>query len=261
MSAISGTLHISTAEFNRALAAFARYSRKGGQEILMDAARNFVRRAVALTPPGKGKANAEAKRRGEATIAADLSRIFSPAPQDFIDRFIDFNNGRIARERFGHRGAAALGFIYTQALERADMPEWHSSRRRGDGRVMQVNREATTGLRKRDLRALDVGLVESKSYEWFKRKTQRRVGLLASGWNRAAAALGYKTPAWVRRHGVERGAVTITLAHGVFRIRIENNVPYAGGVKGLERRVQTALDQQATAMQRKVTFYLERFRG
>jgi hypothetical protein len=269
MSNFTTSLTLDASRFNRALTAFARYSRKGGQEILLDQARNFVRRVVALTPPARGKANADARRRGEATITADLARIFSPGSSDFIERFIAFNGGsRELKEDFGHRNAAALGFIYTRALERREMAQWHWSRRRKDGRVTTIgggaglNREAaariTTGLRKRDLRALDVGLVEKGAYAWFRKSVQGRVGLLASGWNRAAETLGYTPPQWIRRHGTSRGSIDITTANGAFRVRVTNDVKFAGSVKDLSRRVQSALNQQAQAMEKRVKFFEEK---
>lgn len=258
MGDFSAVLKLDNAVFNNSLTVFARYSKRGGQEILFEEAKNFVRRVISVTPPSKGKASTEARKHGEAAIAADLSRVLSPAPQGFIDHFVDFWGGREAKEMFGHKGAAALGFIYTRALEKDELTDWHQSRRRKDGRVMDINRNVTTGLRKRDLRGLDMGLVETGTYEWFKKRVQRRVGLLASGWNRSAERLGYKPPAWIRRHGTDRGGAEITLGNGVFRVRITNDVPFADSVKGLQRSVQSALNMQGQAMDRRVAYFIEK---
>ncbi len=251
-------LDLNTARFNEALRKFEHYSKKSGKEILIDQARNFVRRVIALTPPSRGKANPEARKRGEAAVAADLSRIMKPGSASYIDLFRQTNGGNEARELFGHKGANALGFIYTRVLERGDLVQWHHARRRADGRVMQVNRDVTTGLRKRDLHGLDLGLVEKGTYEWFKKRVQARVGLLASGWNAAAEKLGYKPPQWIRRHGTDRGGVEITLGSGVFMVRISNDVPFASAVRDFPRRVQNALNQQAAAMEKRVKHFEEK---
>ncbi|MEQ1862915.1 MAG: hypothetical protein ABMA13_23585, partial [Chthoniobacteraceae bacterium] len=135
---MKGALSIDTAGFNKSLARFARYSTKGGQELLIDAARNFVRRVIALCPPSTGKANPAARKKGETAIANDVSHIFSAGSPEFSGRVIDFNGGRVAKEEFGHAGAAALGFVYTRALERGEMAEWHSHRRNRGGRVPNI---------------------------------------------------------------------------------------------------------------------------
>lgn len=263
---IRGKLQLDTGRFNQALARFARYSQKGGQELLLDAARNFVRRVIALAPPSQGKANAGARKKGEQAIANDVARIFSPATSQFIGRFRDFYNGSVASEQFAHKGAAALGFIYTRALERGEMAGWHGARRHKDGRVGRIgkgeglNRTAaahvTTGLRKGDLKLLDIGLVEQRDYEWFKKSLQKHVGFLAGGWNRAARNLGYNPPAWIRRHGEGAGSVSIEMGRDRFVVIVSNDVKYAGNVKDLTRNVQRALDETAAAMDRKVEFYL-----
>lgn len=253
-----GSFTADAKRFNRSLISFATYSTKSNKTVLLEVSRNFVRRVIAITPPSQGKSNSESKKRGETAIAADLRRIMMPGPQDFIDRFIDFNNGRDAKYLFGHKGAAALGFVYTRALTKGELDDWHNSRRRKDGRVMRVNSRVTTGLKKRDLRGLDQGLVETRTYNWFRRKVQKRVGALAAGWNRAAASLGYRPPAWIRRHGEANGSVSINIEGGILRVLISNDVKYAGNVKDLKRRVQTALNQQSEALERRVAFYLKK---
>lgn len=255
-------LTVDGTRFQSALAKFSAFQNKSGQQILFEQAKLFVRDVIAITPPAQGKANAEAKRRGETAIAADLARIFTSGSQDFIRRFIEFNGGPELKEDFGHRNAAALGFVYTRALKRGEMEQWHQDRRRKDGRVRHIgggsgtNKESayrmTTGLRKADLRALDVGLVDKSSYAWFKRETQKRVGLLAGGWNAAAQKLNYRAPAWVRRHGTDRGLVEITMGNGVFVIRVTNAVRFVENVRGLQGRVQRALNYRAKQMEKQL---------
>jgi len=273
---MKATIKIDSSRFNAALAKFARYSKKDGQELIFDQAKLLVQKVIEITPPATGKANAAARKRGEAAISADLARIFSPATPEFVNRFIAFNGGRVLQEDFRHRGAAALGFVYTRALERSEMEEWHKARRTSSGRVRSIDRDTavgaaekkagavnrrraasiTTGLRTGDLRALDIGLVTKADYKWFENRQKGRVGLLAGGWNRAALTLGAKVPDWIRRQGTARGTVTIELGESRMRIFIANDVEYADHVKDFERRVQQATDLQARAMERRVEHYL-----
>jgi hypothetical protein len=79
-----------------------------------------------------------------------------------------------------------------------------------------------------------------------------RVGLLASGWNAAAAKYGFKPPQWIARHGSRRGnAVEIDRKLGL-RIRIENAVRFASEVTGMQRRTQWALNNRARQMEKQL---------
>jgi hypothetical protein len=89
-------------------------------------------------------------------------------------------------------------------------------------------------------------------------KELERVGILASGWNAAAAKLGAKVPDWIARHGTGRGTIKITVSLAEVRITITNAVKFASGVDGLVRRVQAALDTRAGAMNRQVDHYQQR---
>lgn len=277
---MSSVVRFDASRFNRAFKRLAAHSKKGAQEVLFDQARSLVRRIIDITPPATGKADIAARKRGEAAATADLSRIFSSATPDFYDRFLQFNGGPELKEDFAHRGAAALGFIYTRALTRGEMVRWHNDRRGNRGRVKAIGRnvrlsaseisdgganrqraaQVTTGLRRSDLRALDVGLVKKNDYAWFKKRVRERVGLLAGGWNRAAARLGARVPAWVRRHGEGRGDIIVTIKSSSFSITMSNDVRYSENVKGFRSRVQRALNDQAGAMERRLTHYFGKAR-
>lgn len=272
------TIRIDTSGFSRAFAAFRKTSKRDLEVLLREQARGVVRHIIAFTPPSRGKADLTARRRGEVAVISDIARIFSSATPGFYDRFIDFHGGYEAKEDFAHRGAAALGFIYTRALSRWEMEGWHNDRRGNRGRVKAIDRktklsaseiadgganrkraaQVTTGLRRSDLRALDVGLVKKNDYEWFKKRASERVGLLASGWNRAAERLNYRPPAWIRRHGTQRGKCDVQLSGENMRITLSNKVPFVGSVKDLERRVKQGVAIQTRNMERRTASYLEK---
>lgn len=85
---------------------------------------------------------------------------------------------------------------------------------------------------------------------------QKRVGHLASGWNTAAARLGYRPPAWVWRQDGP-GAVEIRVTDKDLRIRATNQVAYASEISMLNRRIQTALNLQRNKMERRLAHYLK----
>lgn len=211
--------------------------------------RLLVRDIVLVTPPNRGSYG---RRHGEAVITADLLRIFKPVSERSLEAFSDFYGAKGNELAFGHKGAKPIGVIQEKVLRSSEMAAWHASRRRADGRVMQVHAQVTTGLRKRDLRGLDVGLVSRPNFERFREKVIDKVGLLASGWNAAAAKLGLKLPAWITRHGTSRGEIELRITETHFTILITNSVKFAGEVKGLERRVQFALDNRGNQMMRRL---------
>ncbi|XHR30914.1 MAG: hypothetical protein ACFUZC_10185 [Chthoniobacteraceae bacterium] len=90
------------------------------------------------------------------------------------------------------------------------------------------------------------------------KKELEKVGILASGWNAAAAKLGARVPEWISRHGTGRGAIKITVSLAEVRITITNAVKFASGVDGLIRRVQAALDKRTGAMNRQVDHFQKR---
>jgi hypothetical protein len=249
------SMTFNTARFRLALESFAKFSRKDSEVILRDAARNFVRRAIALTPPSQGKADTAAKKRGEAAVKSDLRKIFDPLDPAEWAAFLDDVGGLriVPTHRANRRGAAVTD--YTLFLGRQQMEMFHNSMRRpSNGRVRSIDRNNLIGRKKSDVSA--IGFVKKTDYAWFERRVIGRVGILAGGFNRAAAGLGYNPPAWIRRHGNSRGQFEVLFSGGVLRIVIGNDVKFAGGVRGLQRKLQTALDQQAIAMERKVEYFL-----
>jgi len=87
------------------------------------------------------------------------------------------------------------------------------------------------------------------------KKELEKVGILASGWNAAAAKLGAKVPDWISRHGTGRGSIKVSFGLNESRITITNAVKFASNVKDLVRRVQRALDKRTGAMNRQLDHF------
>jgi hypothetical protein len=241
---------------SRNMAGLAR--KKPIQDVLKGHMKGFLRRAVGYTPPSKsGRAGSEDKKRGEAAIAKDVGMIFTALSPQALAQF-EALYGRERTEEFGHKGAKALGTIRARVLERGEMAAWHGERRRSDGRVMQVHRDATSGLRIRDLAGLDTGIVGKGDLTWFRRQLFGLVGFLAAGFNKAAARLGVAMPAWIKRHGEGHGSFSMVVSRDSVRISIVNAVMYADKVKGLNSRIQRALNDEAKSLERQYEQALRR---
>lgn len=193
--------------------------RKSRTELVEDAAKGFVKRVVAITPPAsKGVSGSKAKQQGDQAIKSDLARIMVAVARK-ADRDI--------------RSAAA------------SPEELH--RRFRDKRTGRINRGALK-------RPYHVGKTELLALQ---RRLLKEVGWLAAGWNEAAKKLGVRLPAWVARYGSGRGSIGITNGATRFRITIANEVGFIGNVKGFSRRIQSAINIQANAMKRKAEHLLK----
>jgi hypothetical protein len=250
-------LHLDSTRFRAALKAFLATSKKTLPQVLTEQARGFVRRAIGFTPPSTGKANSAAKKTGEGAVHADLARIFTALdPAEWSGFFNDEGRLQIVPTyRENKRGASVTDLSIF--LKRNDMEAFHEKlRSKTTGRARRVVRDNLIGRKKSDVS--EMGLVTKQNFAWFERKTKKRVGLLAGGWNAAADKLGYRPPAWIRRHGTGRGQITVKLTGEHLRITITNAVPFGSHVKGLERQVQTALDSQSAALERQTKNFLEK---
>lgn len=216
----TATIKINSYRFAKAMEDFMRYSRRDFGLVLKEQAKGFIRRVISVTPPSQGKADSESRKRGEQAVYSDLYRIFDPAKKN-----VEYDN----------------------LLQRGSMESWHKTRRGRNGRVWR------TVDRKKD-----VARVSKSDFQWFRKEVQKKVGILASGWNRAAESLGYNPPEWIRRHGTGRGDYQPRLSGDNMRITIRNEVKFAGSTQGLKRQVQWAIDTQAEAMERRVAFFLKR---
>jgi hypothetical protein len=122
----------------------------------------------------------------------------------------------------------------------AAITTWHQARRNRRGRVPRK-------VSKADIATAPAGLIKT-----YIAAQVAKVGILASGWNSAATRLGLQLPTWITRHGTARGQCEVLTTGGRVKIRITNAVRYVGDVRGMDRRVQSALNNRAKQMDKQV---------
>lgn len=255
------TFNIDTNDFFKAVALYSQKSVKSTQEIVKQQSRLIIKNIIDLTPPSNGfSKGSAAKKAGEQTIDNDLTRIFSVIRPEQKQAFIDFNGGKSAKQQFGHRGAKAIGTVQDIVLDKSEIAKFHNDRRKSNGRVKggkggagMTNRSRamrlTTGLKKSDLIALDVGYITPQEKSWYSKLLKKRVGFLASGWNAAASAVGLKLPTWINRHGSQFGDCSgIKTTSEAVSIKFSNYIKYGSNAKNLDKRVQKAIDKQTTKL-------------
>ena len=230
------TISFDTSKLRAALRTYQLATLKDTDTVVRDAARNFVKKAAAVTPPATGKLNSEAKKRGERNVIGDLNHIFVGLSPGLFAKF----------EKLRAQGLPELrtksGRVIVRSTDIAvpSIKGWHYANRRRAGRV-RSGRCSSAGIR---------AVILAQRKKDYQQRVLKKVGLLMSGWNASAAKLGTKLPAWTSRHGTGRGRCAVTKTRTGIRIRLENMVGFVTRVQGLERRVQWALNAQAGALER-----------
>jgi hypothetical protein len=230
------TISFDTSKLRAALRTYQLATLKDTDTVVRDAARNFVKKAAAVTPPATGKLNSEAKKRGERNVIGDLNHIFVGLSPGLFAKF----------EKLRTQGLPELrtksGRVIVRSTDIAvpSIKGWHYANRRRAGRV-RSGRRSSAGIR---------AVILAQRKKDYQQRVLKKVGLLMSGWNASAAKLGTKLPAWTSRHGTGGGRCAVTKTRTSIRIRLENMVGFVTRVQGLERRVQWALNAQAGALER-----------
>jgi hypothetical protein len=203
-----------------------------------------------ITPPAKGAriVGSVDLSRGKAAINVDLGRAFlvttkgvaSSVGLGKVERFVSRKTARqlarvtsSARARF--LGRAAVQKAKKEILTAADNDpiSWYERQRRNGRFTGRVKMEIdTTGL------------------ENIRKSLHARVGHLLSGWNAAAARFKVSTPSWVSGKG-GRGTVSVQRSSSRLDVLANNQVNYAGGIPGMQRRINAAGEIVAKRMERR----------
>lgn len=203
------------------------------QQAIETDARGFIQDIIAITPPAMGKANAEAKKRGEAAVARDIRRVYITPGQLF-----DLIRAKDPR----------LAAAFWSAVKQQDWPRASSITRSAgvpdlidfasdDGAAHQSRRRRgkVTG------RQPSYGIRDPRYLAAYIKQQQARVGLLAAGFKPGAEKLRARLPAWVRRHASTIGTVHIQSDLSRFTITISNRARH-GTANDLPRRMAYVLN-------------------
>lgn len=215
-------MKLDATDLRRSIQRLAFEMNRAPRDVAETAARGFVRDMVKVTPPGSAGVNGgAAKKDGEKSVSAG---IFNVMVAEFHGVHGPFEDPAVvhARSRNPRTG-------------------------RTDKRIL-----------KGSLRGSGKIPIDAATLREFQKKLFLLVGLLAGGWNSAAAHLRVGLPAWVKRHGASRGSVNVHADSHKFSITLNNEVKFVGGVKDYERRLQWAVNAQAKKMDRQCDFLLKR---
>lgn len=203
----------------------------------------LVGNLIAVTPPSSGQGgtisegfvlSVDARRAGEARVASDISVLMvgARASEATVRRWIA--KGRKPRD--GSRAPTE----YVATVDEAK--RFHLKSRSG-----ATGRASRTGAR---------AWAPKPVIKDYTARAKAHVGRMASGWVRAANALGTPSryvPAWVRRHGATFGWCNVVPSpDGGVDITIANATPGIGKLHDVERRVRWALKTREQALVKQV---------
>lgn len=206
------------------LAAVSPKNPEGMAKVMQNSGARFVRNVADVTAPATGTADIAAKKRGENAIVADLLKLSVP---------VQGANTKAVRDTL----ATAEQLI---AL--------HASSLNAKGRVS--SRLARRGQGKLWL--------SQQTFDKVAKQFMDRVGWLAAGLNAAAEKLGRPLPAWIRRHGSRHGKIDVKVSASGIRITVIQNVPYADGVAGYQRRWDFALAKEIRTLHQQAKIVMEK---
>lgn len=157
--------------------------------IVADEARLFLKQAINLTPPQKGKA------QGEQAALADIKRIFTGADESFL--LYEFGNSGANIDRWftNKKGEKVHAQFEALDIHGAGMRQYHTSQRNSRGRTVGRHNESRQGSDWKARYVVSYGALAD-----YSKKILSRVGMRKSGWLRAYYEMGGKLPAWIQRH-------------------------------------------------------------
>ncbi len=222
------------------------------EQVVETDAKGFIKDIVAITPPSMGKANMESKKRGEMAIIHELLGSRGDGYRRTGGVFVVITDEVLSKASTGKEEYVRLfatkdGKVYgcdtryyqpNASID--DMFAYHQSKRLKNGKVSEA------GGRTRDVgrwKFIEQMVVSVTAWKRYQKWICARVGMLPGGFNAAAAKLGISLPAWIKRHGVGRGAVEIKRSRGHFSITIRNSVKYAPK-NDLPRRMRYVLQSE-----------------
>ena len=214
-----------------------------------------------VTPPAKG-ARAVGSidfARGKAAIEVDLGRAFIVSAKGVVSAIpgskaagklagavtkLSTKTGRkvasrlakvvnLARAKKAGRYVAAQVKIGAQVAGKKAMQEIKSAADE-DPQSWYEKQRRNGRFAGRQRMEIDPGRLSN-----IRRALQSRVGYLQSGWNAASERFNAPTPSWISGKG-GRGTINVGRTSQKLSILAENQVQYAGGIEGMQRRLNYA---------------------
>lgn len=228
---MAGELTFSKSDtYEYSLARIVATTKREAPLVLREQGRGILRQAQLHTPPGhEGVTGQAAKLHGEAKVEADIRKLM-----------------------FGVKGPS-LGL-------RTDIASIHKAARSAStGRVrvaLALTRDTRGRITGRERLEGKIPVSASALNKYVSAK-KKLVGFLASGWNVAAAKLGFKPPQWIWRHAGE-GSMREVSSDTRIVITATNKVGFASrAINQLDRLLRYAYRAQKDANDRRWQKFIE----
>lgn len=242
---------VDTSRLESAISEFALLTGKELAEETQRQAGILVGHVIAITPPGgkggegftdSGGISLAAKKRGEAVLAADISKLF-PTSRIPHDRLV---------------GMVQAGFEFRTGKGHKDIVRDIAETEEDLARVHQFARNPTTG-RTRKMKGIGMAITRKAVLRAYIRREIAKVGKLNAGWINAARELhtaSRAVPAWITRHGPGRGGSSVLRRAGRIGITIYNQETWFP--QGMEGRVALAVARRERGLVKAAEAILER---
>lgn len=216
-----------------------RYAEQMGRTLaatIKRAAKGVTRRVISITPPASAETTgAAAYRQGRRKIEQQINSVLAP---------VKLKGQRKITTVFGRKLKTP---VYAPTKERfPDVAAVLRSRLVARGNDVGIRGRAGGAKTFVDVRKVKAIIASKNS----------RVGVLASGWQAAAAALDVPVQQWIARHGGGGGRVELDFFTARMHVTAENfatGVP--AGVRGaMAKRIVYAVQYQRAAMEREIDY-------
>jgi len=235
-------IHLARNNISPSVRRYAAEFKLGLRVVVKQTAKGITRRVIDITPPSNGgNTGADAYRAGRNKIANQMGAVMAP---------VRLKGRRLIKQAWG-RPLKRPRYVPTKERH-PDVAGDYAARLRSKSGGLGL---ATTRGQKL--------YVDVRKFKEVLRARQERVGTLASGWAAAAVALDVPVQQWINRHGGSRGMVRIDTAGDRMFVTVENFAPgLPGPVQAeLARRIPSAVQLQANAMERAINGYHQRVKG
>jgi len=237
-------------KFDAALQRLIATSKKSAVEVMRDQARLLFGLVAKITPPGNEFASGRAaEKQGTAAVAADIYALYG-TPGDAYQAILD--------QGFKDDADAFWALM-------KNGKEWEAENlfNTATGKHFQAfddgakHKSTTIGKRKRRLHRPSLYTFQTGALKDYVEKVGDRVWWLASGWAKPLRSLAVRLPTGVGKHQAP-GDLEVKIDGRVIEIKMINQVRFAGGVRGLRRRIKSALNIRAKVLQRRWDYHIGR---